>query len=182
MAGYEDDFDYGKPLGWRTVHPGSKGTHYGPNTHGAIDLVNFFNRQGNISFKWLFFNNTDSEVFNKIVQTIPVALIMRNMENLAQPVYTEFVETNRDPDFMEIGERFYKELFWNETLFVSYDFFSDKDSYTIDTQAIDKEPEEIDYFREVGGFDTWIKITQKEWDKDTRFLHLATGLTVDIPN
>lgn len=105
------------------------------------------------------------------------------MENLAQPVYCEFVETNRDSEFMEIGERFYKELFWNETIYVSYDFFSDESSYTVDATDLGKEkPDEIEYFKEVGGFDTWVKVTLNEYDRDTRFLHLATGLTVDIPN
>lgn len=163
------------------MHPGSYqrggGVWGGPATYGAKDLSDFFEHSTNISFKWLFFNNTDADVFNKLVKYIPLGLIMRNMENLAQPVYSEFVETNRDKDFMEIAERFYRELFWNETIFVSFDFFKNPEIYEIEGD----EPPELEYFREVGGFDTWVKVTLNEYDKDTRFMHLATSITVEIP-
>lgn len=131
-----------------------------------------------MSFKWLFFSNANSDVFNNIVRSIPLCLILRNMENLAQPVYCEFIETNREPTFMEIGETFYKELFWNETLYVSYDFFKNPKNYNIDGE----EPVEIKHLREVGGFDTWVKVTLNELDDDDRFMHLETAITVEVPN
>lgn len=160
------------------MFPGVNLSPGGPNTYGARDLSDFFSQRANISFKWLFFSNSTSEVFNTIVRTLPLSLILRNMENLAQPVYCEFIETNRDPEFMEIGETFYKELFWNETIYVSRDFFKNPDSYEIEGDP----PEELDYFKEVGGFDTWVKVTLNEYDKDNRFMHLATAITVEVPN
>lgn len=65
-------------------------------------------------------------------------------------------------------------------MYVSYEFFTDPNNYELDSNS--EEPEELEILQEIGGFDLWIKLTNKELDKDIRFMHIKTGIVVEIPD
>lgn len=81
------------------------------NVHSFQSLSDYFKEGKSYSFQWLFLHSATSGVFDNILQDMPVNLIMRNMINLARPVYTDFTETSGNKEFLKISADFYRELF-----------------------------------------------------------------------
>lgn len=149
------------------------------STYNFENLSAFFKDNTNYSFQWLFLSNANSDVFDTILKNMPIGLIMRHMVNLARPVYTDFTETNKDVDFQRISADFYRELFWLEKIYVSYDIFSSPQAYKYEGK---EEPKEIKHLAKRGGFDLWLKLSGDDLDDDIGFMHIRTGLTVKIPD
>lgn len=147
--------------------------------HSFQDLSGFFQDQGSYSFQWLFLHNANSDAFDNILKNMPIGLIMRNMINLAQPVYTDFTETTGEKDFLNVSADFYRELFWLEKVYVSFDFFKDSGNFIYEGG---KEPQEIKHLARRGGFDLWIKLSSNDLDDDIGFMHIKTGISVKVPN
>lgn len=168
-----------KSLYWRTVnaHPYQSESGLSPNYNFA-NLAAFFKEESNYSFQWLFLNNANSDAFDTVLKSMPIGLIMRHMINLARPVYTDFTETNKDKDFLKVSADFYRELFWLEKIYVTYDFFKDNNNFIYEGK---QEPIEIKHLKRKGGFDIWLKLTGNDLDDDLGFMHVKTGITVKIP-
>lgn len=79
-------------------------------------------------------------------------MVITYMEDLAQPIYCGFVETNYEEEFLDFSSKFYYELFWAEEIYVSYNFFTDPSNYELEPNV--EMPEEIDYYARTGGFDS----------------------------
>lgn len=152
---------------------GTGGGYY--NFHTVRD---YFLNTPDLTLKFQFFSSRNSDIYKNIYAKISMTEVMRTMVRIAEPIFAGFVETNDEENFLEISNQFYYELFWNETIYVSYDFWSNPKNYELADNT--KEPDEIEYYKEKGGFDTWVKMSNKEDDKDIRFLHLATGIVCDI--
>lgn len=171
------------PLTYRTMYYSRNGELNGDDPyklgsyHGMATLTEYFTNLPDHTLKFQFFNTPNSDIYRTIFKKISLSEVTRTMKALAEPIYSGFVESNKDTDFMKICNKFYYELFFNEVIYVSYDFF--KDPYEIEDS---KEPDEIEYYKKIGGFDTWLKLSGKENDKDTRFMHLATGIIIKIPD
>lgn len=61
---------------------------------------------------------------------------------------------------------------------MSFNFFNNEGNYTYEGK---EEPKEIKHLKRRGGFDLWIKLTGDELDDDNRFMHIKTGLVVQVP-
>lgn len=147
--------------------------------HNTATLTDYFKDQRSYSFQWLFLQHANSDVFDTIVKTLPISLIIRNMINLARPVYTDFIETTENPDFLRVGADFYRELFWTEKIYISFDFFKDSSNFIYEGDEI---PKEIKHLARRGGFDVWLKLTGEDLDDDNSFMHIKTGICVKIPD
>lgn len=79
--------------------------------HTFENMSDIFRDSQSYSFQWLFLHNATSGIFDNILKDMPINLILRNMVNLARPVYTDFTETTGNEEFLKISADFYRELF-----------------------------------------------------------------------
>lgn len=122
----------------------------GEPVQSAAQLSSYFKEQKSYSFQWLFLHSANSDVFDNILQSMPVDLIMRNMINLARPVYTDFTEVTGNYEFLRVSADFYRELFWLEKIYISFDFFKESSNFIYEGDQI---PKEIKHLARRGGFD-----------------------------
>lgn len=146
--------------------------------YNVQNFSDFFRNEKNYSFYWLFVNNANSDAFDTVLKDMPLGLIKRTMINLARPIYTDFTEINKEEEFSRVSADFYRELFWLEKIYVSHDIFANPDSYIYEGKD---EPKELKHLARRGGFDLWIKLTGDDLDDDIGFMHIKTGIVVQVP-
>lgn len=143
-------------------------------------LENTFKLPQYASLKWRYFNTPGQWAYDELIRTLPLTVVFDTFNTLTVPIYADFTEMTGNLDFMSISSMFYYQLFIQESIFVSYNFF-DSNEYKLPDHAEQDIKEKIEALKDRGGFDLWIKVTDNELDLDIEFIHIETNLKVKIP-
>lgn len=131
--------------------------------------------------KYRYYNSDAYKELQKDYLAIPYKEILKYAETLMRPVYTDFTEVTENKEFMKISADFYRELFIQEYIFVSYKVFNDKNTVVIVEQNNDENAHIIEQIKAEDGFDLWVKLDENKYSKNVEFMHIPTSLVVKFP-
>lgn len=131
-------------------------------------------------FKYLFSKYSS---FLNSYRKVPPAHVYERIEQLTGPFFGEYAETTDNPHFLEIATKFFKALFWNECVYVTFEDINE----VINKALIDMPSDQIEelladiQLPEGKSFQLWFKQGLDE-DGAMCFMHLETELTMKRPD
>lgn len=160
---------------------GTKG--YRGSTWTDESILSHLNRPQYAGIRWRYLRTAEMKAYQKVITSIPISTVFDTFNTLVRPIYTDFVETTENLEFLEFSANFYYQLFIQETVYVSYQFFENSENFKLSQGSVNKDiKKKIEKIKEKGGFDMWVKMNEDEYDENEDFMHIDTSIVIRIPN